>query len=541
MLDVRCFLRFYFSMLLPTVIRTIRRHNLLTRGQHILVGVSGGADSVALLAVLRRLAPAWKFRLTVAHLNHGIRGPAAAADAAFVADLARRWKLEFVGAKVNVPLRARRRGISLEMAGRAARYDFFGRAARAYRCDAVATAHTADDQAETTLLNLARGAGAAGLAGIPYIGRHGAFKVVRPLRDVNRKSIERFLAYGHLAWREDATNSDLAFLRNRVRHEVLPFLEKRLNPGIRQALLRVSDILAEENKWLNVLAKEILEQCRVSGRALNARRLAGFPVAARRRVLRLWLEARGLDAEALSFDAIERLDNLAADRRGGRAATLAGGWLVRREADTLALSVGRRGNVSLLADPPAADKPQRFCPARSATHSVAGGRTAATPPAEFRQAIRCSSRSIERQSCRRPNLSPASAPPFSARLSAPGQTLLPGQGIRITARIGPGIVKERPALAGALPARASLSLRAWRKRRLVARSWKPGDRMRPFGLQGAKKLQDIFSDAKTPPVLRYRLPVIECGGEIVWIPGFRIAQGWAVGPGEVMALQLTVE
>ena len=305
---------------------------------------------------------------------------------------------------------------------------------------------------------------------------------MRPLRDVGRASVERFLVSGRLAWREDATNADPAFLRNRVRHEVLPFLEKRLNPGIRLALLRASDILASENEWLNVLAKEILGQCceALTGPALDANQLAGFPVAARRRVLRHWLEACGLDAETLSFDAIERLDNLVVRRlmdRGGRVVTLSGGWLARRSGGILTLSQG--------------DNP--------------------------------------------------STRAFSVRLVVPGKTLLPEQGCRITARIGPGIMKERPASVGALPARASLALRAWRKRRLLARSWKPGDRMRPLGMQGTKKLQDIFSDGKVLPSLRHRLPVIECGGEIVWIPGYRIAQGWEVRPDEQEALQLAVE
>jgi len=102
-------------------------------------------------------------------------------------------------------------------------------------------------------------------------------------------------------------------------------------------------------------------------------------------------------------------------------------------------------------------------------------------------------------------------------------------------------VKARPASVGALPARASLALRAWRKRRLLARSWKPGDRMRPLGMQGTKKLQDIFSDGKVPVTVRHCLPIIECGGEIVWIPGYRIAQGWEVRPDEQEALQLAVE
>jgi len=138
------------------------------------------------------------------------------------------------------------------------------------------------------------------------------------------------------------------------------------------------------------------------------------------------------------------------------------------------------------------------------------------------------------------NSSAESLRAFCVRLVVPGKTRLPGQGCWVGASIGPGVVKERPASVGALPAHASLSLRAWRKRRLVVRSWKPGDRMRPLGLKGSKKLQDIFSDSKVSPALRHRLPVIECQGEIVWIPGFRIAQGWEVRPDEPLALQLAV-
>ncbi|MCG2660367.1 MAG: tRNA lysidine(34) synthetase TilS, partial [Kiritimatiellae bacterium] len=139
-----------------------------------------------------------------------------------------------------------------------------------------------------------------------------------------------------------------------------------------------------------------------------------------------------------------------------------------------------------------------------------------------------------------PNSNAESVRAFSVCLVVPGKTRLLEQGCRIIASIGPGIVKEQSMVIGALPAHASLSLRAWRKRRLVARSWKPGDRMRPLGMQGTKKLQDIFSDGKVPPTLRHRLPVIECQGEIVWIPGFRIAQGWEVHPDESLALQLQI-
>ncbi len=122
----------------------------------------------------------------------------------------------------------------------------------------------------------------------------------------------------------------------------------------------------------------------------------------------------------------------------------------------------------------------------------------------------------------------------------PGRTLLPGRRLRIEAAIRPGIVRERPRPVGVWPARASLSLKAWRRRRLVARAWEPGDRMRPLGLGGSKKVQDLFTDKKVPPDWRRRLPLIVCGGDIAWIPGFRIAEGWQVQPGERQALQLAV-
>lgn len=488
-------------MLLKLVRQTIRRHKLLKPLERILVGVSGGADSVALLAALRQLSAAGGQRLTVAHLNHGIRGKAAASDAAFVAELARRWKLPVVVGRANVPKLARSSALSLEMAARKARYAFFAKVAKAHRCPALATAHTADDQAETILLNLARGAGASGLAGIPYsawhalklsepghagdfaeamahTSGHGRLRVIRPLRDVDRNSVERFLRQRHLAWREDATNADLAFLRNRVRHEILPFLEKRLNPKIRQALLRCGEILSGENEWLATLTERSLAECRPRPNSLAVERLIQLPLAARRRVLRRWLEVGKAADAARDFATIERLDALAlTHRRGSAALTLPGGW-----------QVDRKGTMLVLA--------------RRAAESHR---------------------------------------PFSRRLAVPGVTRLARAGVRITARLNPGIVKERSPEIGALPARASLSLSVWRRRQLTARSWRNGDRMRPLGLKGSKKLQDIFSDGKVPRELRKRLPIITCGDEIIWIPGFRIAQGWAVSPRERQALQLMVE
>lgn len=534
-------------MFLSSVIQTIRRQNLLVPGMHVLVGVSGGADSVALLSVLRELAPRWKLRLSVAHLNHGIRGRAANEDAAFVAQLARGWKLPLIAGRANVPALARRRGISLEMAGRSARYAFFAKVARLHRCDAVATAHTADDQVETVLLNFSRGAGAAGLAGIPYIGRHGALRVIRPLRDMDRKSIEIYLRRRRLVWREDATNADPMFLRNRVRHDVLPYLEAGLNPGIRQAILRAGEILGRENDWLNALTDELFAQCALPGSdgMLDAKRLAALPVAARRRILRRWLETR--NPEAASFDTIERLDDLVTDHRGGRTATLSGGVRVRREGAKLVSIPDGHWKLHSAGSVDPAYK-NSCCRPGALTGRCGKDRRRQSQAEDKTRAVLTNRHytgvaAVRRTATLRHQPSDSNlefARAFSVCLVVPGQTRLPKQGLRVTASIAPGIVKERYDAIGALPSRASLSLKAWRKRRLVARYWKAGDRMRPLGLNGAKKLQDIFSDAKAPSAVRHGTPIIACGDEIVWIPGYRIAQGWEVGANERKALQLVL-
>ena len=466
-------------MIITRVKTAIRRHDLIQPGLHILVGVSGGADSIALLALLRELAPAWKLRLTVAHLNHRLRGQAADADARFVRAFARRLNVGYIESRKDIQRLAHQRGISLEMAGREARYAFFAEAARRRKCDVVATAHTADDQAETILLKLARGTGAQGLAGIPYVTHWGTLKIVRPLRDINRAGILAFLRRRRLSWREDATNTDTTFLRNRIRHDVLPFLEAKLNPRVRQALGRMADIIEKENEWLDALAKDILFKCTrdMPAMTLNAQILAPHHTAARRRVLRQWLVSCGVAPTAVDFDVVDRLDSLLLNRRNRCIASLPGGWIARKHDHNLCLENGK-----------------------------------STPATGFRVSV-----------------------------NIPGVTRIPKLGRRITVSLAPGVNREKPQGIGHYPARASLALSAWRRRRIQARSWQPGDRIRPLGMAGSKKVQDVFIDGKVPRGRRHCVPLFECGGEIIWIPGYRIAQDWEVSNEDDKVLQLIVE
>ncbi|MDI6775435.1 MAG: tRNA lysidine(34) synthetase TilS [Verrucomicrobiota bacterium] len=460
--------------------QSIRRHRLCARRDRVLAAVSGGADSVAMLAALRELARPLGIRLAVAHFHHGIRGPNADADARFVRRLAGRLRIRCVMGRADVPQLARRRGLSLEMAAREARYAFLARAARKVRASAVATAHTADDQAETVLLKLTRGAGAGGLAGIARSIKIGGLQVIRPMLDVTRRDVIRFLRERRMAWREDESNRDLSIPRNRVRRRVLPFLERELNPGLRTVLVRTADVLREEDAWLDWVARKGLESCaapEAGSPALDASRLRVQPVALIRRVIRLWLVRAGVPAELVDYEAVDRVESLLAGKTGTSRTNVAGAWIAERRYNRLEVRV---------------------------------------------------------QACREPRA-------FRARVKAPGETLVRGTELLIRAQIGPGLVKDRSGRVGAIPAHATIRRSALGRRALVVRSWRPGDRMAPLGMTGSRKLQDIFTDGKVPVEERRSVPVFECAGRIVWIPGYRVARGWEVLNPRETAVHVRVE
>jgi tRNA(Ile)-lysidine synthase len=215
--------------------RTIRRHAMLAGGETVLVAVSGGADSVALLHLLLELAPAWRLRLHVLHVDHQLRAESTA-DAGFVTALCERLDVPAEVAMVAVD----RQG-SLEASARAARYAALEACAERVGADRIAVGHTADDQAETVLMRLVQGAGVRGMAGIPPVrGR-----IIRPLLEVRRSALERELRRAGLAWVDDATNRDPKFLRNRIRHELLPLLADSYNPDVAASLARLASVARE--------------------------------------------------------------------------------------------------------------------------------------------------------------------------------------------------------------------------------------------------------------------------------------------------------
>src|ERR1035441_1467406 len=209
--------------MIDRVAKTIARYSMFQPDQRVGVAVSGGADSVSLLHVLRELAPRWNLRLVVLHLDHKLRGEESHQDAAFVRDLAATLDLPFEFEETDVAALCRETGENIEQAARAARLEFFRRVIQAETVDRVAAGHTRSDQAETVLFRFLRGSGTAGLAGIRPVTDDG---IVRPLVEIDRPEIERYLRARGIAWRNDSTNASTAFARNRIRHELLPQLTR---------------------------------------------------------------------------------------------------------------------------------------------------------------------------------------------------------------------------------------------------------------------------------------------------------------------------
>lgn len=270
-----------------------------------LVGVSGGRDSVALLHSL--LASGYR-RLVVCHLNHQLRGRAANADAAFVARLAAKHRLPFETETADVRKLAKQRKESIEVAARELRYSFFARVARRRRCATIFLGHHADDLVETFLINLFRGAGLTGLTSIRHVSHresNGAtLTLVRPLLSVWRNEIDAYIKQHALKFREDASNKQLGPLRNRVRHRVIPYLEKTFGRNVRQNIWRAAAIAAEEDLTLEALLPQQLGKMR----ELAIKQLRELSTALQRRALRDWLRASGV-AE-IGFELIERTRHL---------------------------------------------------------------------------------------------------------------------------------------------------------------------------------------------------------------------------------------
>ncbi len=469
--------------MLTRVRKTIKKHDMLRKGDHVLVGVSGGADSVALLAVLNRLRPAWGLTLTAAHFNHKTRAAESDRDEAFVRTLCKFTGIVFVCGSLKEATRPR--GMSMEDFLRRSRYAFFEKARRIAGANRIALGHHQDDQAETVLMNLIRGAGLAGLSGIPPVRNAGT--IIRPLIDCPRREIVDYLAAEGLSFVEDSSNADERFLRNRIRASLMPELEKRYNPAIHDTLCRLADVLRAENDYMMREAQLRLARWR-DGRVPEnplevpiAELKVLHPALQRRAILEIAREVSAEDA-AIGFEHVQAVLSMAGGTNPGGSLDLPGGILVKRKYGLLEFRrVARPGRP-----------PRRGMAPGDATEK------------------------------------------FSHEVSIPGTVRIASLGMSIRFR-------ELRRLPSVLSAERKAYLDMDRIAfPLVVRSSSAGDRIQPLGMKGTRKLKSVFIDEKIPKEQRRTIPVLADDISVLWVPGVRLSERVRVGKGSKRILSAEI-
>lgn len=500
--------------MLLEVRKFIARESLFFTGERVLVAVSGGPDSVALLHILHGLQNQFSLHLEVAHLQHGIRGAEAEEDARFVAELAEQLAIPFHLKKIHL-LRTKAeagRG-NLEALARKERYRFFAAVVRERNLGKVATAHTLDDQAETVLMWLMRGSGMKGLGGMEAIhrtrpegkGASDSLTVIRPLLEVSKGEIVDFLNARRLAYRVDRTNQDDRLLRNWIRLELIPKLEARSGPGFSTRLAHQAELLRGDESVLERIAGRELDRIRrtdgldpsIRAPTLAQGSRSGFrpagvlvgakglpeglhrelflkqPAALQRRILRLWIEEARGDLLGVDFEHIAAMRELIAVGPPQGRLALPGGLELVKEYQVLRLVKSNRK----------------------------------------RKRAPCYSYEL----------------PIGASLSIP-ESGLTVCSERISAPLGhlPDSLSEAVFDAAFLP------------RTLILRNFRRGDRYQPLGMAGHRKVKDLFVEKKTPLSVRATLPLLLAGEEILWIPGHGRSEAAKIVPETVEILRLRV-
>ena len=331
-------------MLTTKILRTIQRHAMLRpakSAERVLIGLSGGADSVALTHALFELTTKLGIELIAAHLHHGLRAEADD-DEAFCHELADALQLPFVAGRIDVASRAKTAGRSIEDEARRARYAFLCEQAARHVCDRIAVGHTMDDQAETFMMRLARGSGVRGLSSVyPVVKKENA-DIIRPLIDVRRHEILAYLEERGLSYREDASNLDRRFTRNRLRHDVLPYMAGELNPKLVETLARSAEILRDEEDFMEARARKAFTKTATAtavaagkaGISLSVPALDALHPALRRRLTRLAVEHVNGDNANLTSGHVADVLGLLEDGKSGREVHLPG-LTVERSFDEL--------------------------------------------------------------------------------------------------------------------------------------------------------------------------------------------------------------
>jgi len=443
------------------LIRTVKRHSLLQKGDKVLVACSGGPDSVALLHLLYQLRDKYKLQLYLAHVNHGLRGKDSDRDEKFVRRLAGELGIPLFVKRADVKKFAKQKGLSLEEAARLVRYEFFESLAKKDRLNKIATGHTLDDQAETVLMRLLRGAGLTGLSGIPI--QRG--KIIRPMLEISRAEIMDYLKQNKIKFRIDRTNLKSDHLRNKIRNKLLPVLLKEYNPKLTEVLGRTAALFSEleeqMEKQVQKESKRILSSSRDGAVQLNLRQFKKLSDILQRSLIRATWEMLTRETYLLDFNQVERVLELANCGQVGHRVNLKENFWAEKEQNQLIL---------------------------------------------FRQARKKAKVRI----------------PLRSKLTIP----------QLNLEISSKVINRKKLLTKITSKTervAYLDLDKFTDLPLL-RYWRKGDRFKPLGLEGTKKLSDFLTDLKVPRYQRSQIPLLCSNGRIAWVVGYRISEDFKVGP-----------
>jgi len=321
--------------LIGKVTETIEKYQLIHPGDKIIIAVSGGPDSICLLDILNHIKRQFDLSLMIAHVNHGIRNRESEVEARFVRLKALHMNLPFEQLSVSVPAIAREKGLSIEQTGRTIRYHFFQKLLNKHQAHAIALGHHADDQVETILMRIIRGSGLQGLRGIS--ARRDVF--IRPLIECNQREIEAYCRRRKISYCIDSSNKEPMYLRNKIRHQLIPMLTKEYNHSIRNHLLQLQTIIQDELNYLEELTEQYylkaLKKENPSGIVLDSKQLTEWPVALQRRVIRKGLRHLRNYLADIQFNHIESIRQLCLINRGEKYLDLPGEIRVRKSYQSL--------------------------------------------------------------------------------------------------------------------------------------------------------------------------------------------------------------
>jgi tRNA(Ile)-lysidine synthase len=446
--------------LTKTALKTTEAYNMLKKGDSVLIAVSGGADSVALLDFMLSISKEFSLKIGIAHLNHMLRGSESERDENFVKNAAKSLYLPFFSKKIDVYAYKKKKKLSLEEAAREIRYNFLEKTAENNAFNKIALGHNKDDNAELVLMNFLRGSGMTGLSGIPPV-RDG--KYIRPLINIEKKDILNYIKLKNLSFIQDSSNDDIKFLRNKVRHNLIPLLKNSYNPQIKTVLTNSASIIYKENKWLEQVANSFFDDVvleKTENRLVfSINKIKYLKDGAKRRIIRRGIEYIKGNLRSISFLNIDSIEKLIIKKSPYASIDLSGNLVVQKEKDRLI----------------------------------------------FRKKEKISTTAIE----------------YEYILKNFGTFFIKETGGYI--KFSECSIDESPNFFENKVENAYFD-KDKIKFPLIIRNFKNGDRFAPFGINGTQKVKKFFNAKKIPLNKRKTLPLVLSKGQIIWIAGYEISE-----------------